>query len=695
GEVIFWLNGMAGTGKSTISRTVAQSFADRGLLGASFFFKRGERGRGNAALLFTTIATQLVAKEPDLAPYVRAAIEDDPSVTSKALREQFEKLILKPLGNLKGGLGGIKEVVLVIDALDECERDNDIRVIIYLLSQAKALSSVSLKSFLTSRPELPVRLGFSDIEGKYQDLVLHEIPKPIIEHDIATFLDFELARIRHDYNAVSPADRQLPPEWPGCHVVQALVDMAVPLFIFAATMCRFIRESGYDPRQQLTHVLQYQSRTDQSEIDRLDATYRPVLDRLLVGSEAAKRSAIARFRAVVGSIVLLAEPLSIRSLARLLDVPEDNVFHQLQPLHSVLSVPTSTKSPVRTFHLSFRDFLVDRQENYPFCIDERQTHERLAIRCLELLSTGDRLKKDVCGLRLPGTRRSEVNQDIIDTSLPPDMQYAFDLDWDACMQTLEGHTDSVTSVAFSHDSKTLASASDDRTIKLWDAATGSCTATLEGHTGPVYSVAFSHDSKTLASASDDRTIKLWDAATGNCTATLEGHTDLVTSVAFSHDSKTLASASDDRTIKLWDAATGGCPATLGCTATLKIGRAVTHLVFDKTGSSLLTDIGTFTLNKLSLLPTASTATPALEVSKARSDSLPQHVNRWGIGLSEDNAWITWDSYNVLWLPQTYRPTKSGIAEGRKLAIGCPSGRVLVLAFSQDTTLERLFWLCRV
>ncbi|KAK4139044.1 uncharacterized protein C8A04DRAFT_33504, partial [Dichotomopilus funicola] len=158
GKIIFWLNGMAGTGKSTISRTVAQSFADRGLLGASFFFKRGERDRGNAALLFTTITAQLVAKEPDLAPHVRTAIEDDPSVTSKALREQFEKLILKPLGNLKGGTGGVKEVVLVIDALDECERDDDIRVIIYLLSQAKALSSVSLKAFLTSRPELPVRL---------------------------------------------------------------------------------------------------------------------------------------------------------------------------------------------------------------------------------------------------------------------------------------------------------------------------------------------------------------------------------------------------------------------------------------------------------------------------------------------------------------------------------------------------------
>jgi hypothetical protein len=152
---------------------------------------------------------------------------------------------------------------------------------------------------------------------------------------------------------------------------------------------------------------------------------------MFVGSEAAKRSIVARFRDVVGSIVLLAEPLTIRSLARLLDKEEDTVFHQLQPLHSVLRVPASADSefPVRTFHLSFRDFLVDpekanKQEKYPFWIDERKAHEHLAVQCLELLSTGDKLRKNICGLRLPGTLRSDIDQTIIDTNLPPDVQYA-------------------------------------------------------------------------------------------------------------------------------------------------------------------------------------------------------------------------------------------------------------------------------
>jgi WD40 repeat protein len=94
--------------------------------------------------------------------------------------------------------------------------------------------------------------------------------------------------------------------------------------------------------------------------------------------------------------------------------------------------------------------------------------------------------------------------------------------WGACLQTLEGHSSNVSSVAFSHDSTRLASASDDRTVKICDASSGACLQTLEGHSNYVSSVAFSHDSTRLASASDDRTVKIWDASSGACLQTLEG-----------------------------------------------------------------------------------------------------------------------------------------------------------------------------
>ncbi|KAF1955268.1 WD40 repeat-like protein [Byssothecium circinans] len=134
--------------------------------------------------------------------------------------------------------------------------------------------------------------------------------------------------------------------------------------------------------------------------------------------------------------------------------------------------------------------------------------------------------------------------------------------WSACLSTLEGHSNSVWSVAFSHDSARLASASADKTVKIWDRSSGACLSTLEGHSGSVRSVAFSHDSARLASASDDKTVKIWDWSSGACLSTLEGHSSSVRSVAFSHDSAWLASASYDKTVKIWDWSSGACLSTL-------------------------------------------------------------------------------------------------------------------------------------
>jgi WD40 repeat protein len=124
------------------------------------------------------------------------------------------------------------------------------------------------------------------------------------------------------------------------------------------------------------------------------------------------------------------------------------------------------------------------------------------------------------------------------------------------VRILSGHTDWVCSVAFAPDGQLLASGSDDKTIKLWEVASGWELRTLSGHTNEVHAVAFAPNGQLLASGSRDNTIKLWEVASGRELCTLSGHTDWVHAVAFAPDGRLLASGSDDKTIKLWEVATG-------------------------------------------------------------------------------------------------------------------------------------------
>ncbi|KAL3483545.1 hypothetical protein BJX62DRAFT_244796 [Aspergillus germanicus] len=297
----------------------------------------------------------------------------------------FGKFILQPLRSLQ--LDEPTTTVIVIDALDECDREDDIDVILRLLFTLQYIPCVRLRIFLTSRPELPIRLGFKQNDKEsdnHKTLVLHGLPKPDIERDIRRFLEHRFSTIRQD--------RLLDLDWPGTAAIDELVGMAVPLFIFAATVCR-LSERGDGTRQRdLQHFLE---------------TRRP-------------HALIEQFHDIVESVILLASPLSANALAKLLHLPEEAVAIRLEGLHSVLSVPKDKNMPVRLLHLSFGDFLLSTTSE--FHIDKEKTHCSVATKCLRLMRQG--LRRNMCGLSNYAVERRDIKIDAINTYLPVELQYS-------------------------------------------------------------------------------------------------------------------------------------------------------------------------------------------------------------------------------------------------------------------------------
>jgi WD40 repeat protein len=267
------------------------------------------------------------------------------------------------------------------------------------------------------------------------------------------------------------------------------------------------------------------------------------------------------------------------------------------------------------------------------------------------------------------------NDEVISATFSPDGKFIVSAShdktlkvWDPatgiCIQTLQGHNGGVSSTTFSPDGKFMVSASYDRTLKVWDPATGTCIQTLQGHNGRVVSAMFSPDGKLVVSASCDKTLKVWDPATGTCTQTLQGHNDRASSTTFSPDGKLVVSASCDKTLKVWDPGTGTC------IQTFIIGLTLRNVSFNTSGShldsQLETEIGVINLG-------------SPHVSKKGLPNTQQSLLRQGYGLNFDRNWITRDSENWLWLPLEYRPTCSAVAVST-IAIGCASGRVLIMKF---------------
>jgi len=384
---VFWLNGLAGTGKSTIAQTFAEtSFAD-GVLGASFFCSRDFEDRSNLQAIFPTLAFQLACQYPLFRKELLQVLKARPDAGKESLVSQMEKLIIGPL------IATRIPTLIIIDALDECKDEEPASAILSILS--RYVDQIpNAKFFITGRPEPRIRSGFrlESLVPITAVLKLHEVKPKAVDDDIKLFFRTQLASL-----AKNRSDCDLTESWPTPSDVEILCKKAAGFFIYASTVVKFIASEDDLPTDKLALITSLPQSTNEEGRSGVDQLYIAVLKQAFRDNCTDNIQRYSRFRAVVGAILLISNPLSIKGLSELLGYHISNIRNILRPLHSILLIPDSTEDPILIFHKSFPDFLMDpnRCEDKRFLI-EPVAHTEILLSCLNLMR--ERLKKNICNL---------------------------------------------------------------------------------------------------------------------------------------------------------------------------------------------------------------------------------------------------------------------------------------------------------
>ncbi|KAI0027533.1 hypothetical protein K488DRAFT_61247, partial [Vararia minispora EC-137] len=375
---IFWLSGMAGTGKSSIAWTLCDKLQAEGLLGGSFFCSRtGVIARSDVMHIIPTLAHDLAQKSSAFKTTLLAKLKENADIAYKAIDLQIQELLLKPLSSLRGNR--LPMLVLVIDALDECaEKDATLRLLKGFLAVSRGLS---VKIFLTSRPENHIRptLQFSEDDIR-RTLRLQDIHDAIVDADISLYFQTRLAEIRNER-----PDLEIPPSWPSDTDIAALTKASNRLFIFASTAVEYIRE---EPDERLPNLTGLKVLASDPLIKPLDDMYALILQ-TAARSRDPKTGEMDALKRVLACILAMRAPLSISGLAQLLGVHPRKLRIILDRLHAVVNVPEDNGSPdLRTVHASFGDFLTERAVD-ELTIDPALGHHVLSVGCFSAMRSDD------------------------------------------------------------------------------------------------------------------------------------------------------------------------------------------------------------------------------------------------------------------------------------------------------------------
>ena len=382
---VFWLNGLAGTGKSTIAQTFSEMVAKNGSLGASFFCSRDYLDRKELKNIFPTLAYQLASRYPAFRRRIIEAIKRDPSVARNSLISQLRDLIVDPLSSAN------ISCIIVVDALDECVDDQPASAILSVLGRfVKQLPLV--KFFITGRPEPRIRTGFRLplLEPFTQIFLLHEVEPSNVDEDIRLYLQEKLTTVAKRRSHFGPSG-----PWPCDESLTILTRKSSGLFIFASTLARFIESEHHEPDERLQLIVTPSDSTIHEGRTGIDPLYAHVL--IQAFSDIKDIMVFINLRRVLGAVILAFNPLSRAQVAKILNVGTSVITATLRHLHSVLLIPNEGSKEIKVFHKSFPDFLQDpeRCSNPKFFIASSIHHGDLALGCLELLKG---LKPDPCDL---------------------------------------------------------------------------------------------------------------------------------------------------------------------------------------------------------------------------------------------------------------------------------------------------------
>jgi len=347
---IFWLDGMAGTGKSAIARSLCRSLREASLLGGSFFCRRQDESRSNTRRILPSLAWSLAFRDSQYQASLLLMLQQVPNVAEAAIEVQFKYLFEKPFCGVSDRLAEelkYTSPILVIDALDECADNEEVE---QLLQKLLGISpDFPVKFFLTSRPEIHIREQFKSPQSMlHRILRLHDIDESTVTEDIRHYLTVQLKGIGKR--------KSLDPDWPGDGDIEILTRQAGTLFIYAATAIKYIGD--HRPIERLQKLTKTDVDDDcQPFYGRLDEIYTLVLSAALDPKKYSTKE-ICQTKQILGAVLASREPLHLSDLARLLGVDTGGIRMDLDRIHAVIFVPPpGTDGFVYIFHASFADYL--------------------------------------------------------------------------------------------------------------------------------------------------------------------------------------------------------------------------------------------------------------------------------------------------------------------------------------------------